>query len=628
MKPFAKSALSGALALLLSTGAALPALAYEEKDAQNKADILHTMSLFQGTDKGYELEKSLTRMEALIMLIRLSGEEYSAIYPAEEYTHPFTDAPEWENAGDYIGYAYQTGLTAGISDTEFAPELRASLRTYATFVLRALGYTEEKDQVWENWETLAQEAGILPEGVDSENFRRGDAVLISYAALNAKMAESEETLAEKLTEEGAVTPLTLAMAKAMAGEAVTPDSSFTDILGQIYAGVDTVRPAGLMVTDISADQVSYFLGTDAETISFVEGVACEPMMTSQAHSVCLARVAEGTDMEMVKKEIREKVNPQKWICVGVDPSNIRVENMGNLVLLVMDNRNPDALADNFRKMNPEIVRADEKGMLYVDGAYIAADEYVNASSVAQYAAKLNTLRETYFPENPVYYATIPEKSYYVRDKAIGVLNHDSITGILAESLYDWKTVELSDCLTLEDYYATDRHWRQEKLEGVVKALSERMGFTVSEPYETHTAENFKGDYQNAVSDIEGEPLIWMTNRFTQEAVVEDFQNPGVKTVYNEEKLTTKTPYDVFLSGATPLTVIENKNAPEKRELVLFRDSYGGSIAPLLIEGYSKITLVDLRYMASSLLGDYVDFEGADILFLMCDKVVNNSVMLK
>lgn len=85
---------------------------------------------------------------------------------------------------------------------------------------------------------------------------------------------------------------------------------------------------------------------------------------------------------------------------------------------------------------------------------------------------------------------------------------------------------------------------------------------------------------------------------------------------------------MFLSGATPLTVITNPKAAEERELVIFRDSYGSSIAPLMIEAYSKITLVDLRYMSSDLLGDYVDFTDAEVLFLMSDKIVNNSIMLK
>jgi hypothetical protein len=87
-------------------------------------------------------------------------------------------------------------------------------------------------------------------------------------------------------------------------------------------------------------------------------------------------------------------------------------------------------------------------------------------------------------------------------------------------------------------------------------------------------------------------------------------------------------YDVFLSGATALTTIENPHNVTGKELIIFRDSFGGSIAPLLLEEYSKITLVDTRYINSVLLPDYVDFHGQDVLFLYSTLVVNSSNILK
>ncbi|MGN1122162.1 MAG: S-layer homology domain-containing protein, partial [Eubacteriales bacterium] len=141
MKKFLKPVISLTLAASLSLGSLPPALAYEPEDARVKADVLNALELFQGTENGYELDKPLTRMEALIMLIRLSGKELDALYLGD-YSHPFTDATDWEDAGKYLGYAYENGLTAGVSATEFAPEARADLQMYITFVLRALGYKD------------------------------------------------------------------------------------------------------------------------------------------------------------------------------------------------------------------------------------------------------------------------------------------------------------------------------------------------------------------------------------------------------------------------------------------------------------------------------------------------------
>ena len=627
MKKIVKSVLSVILAIVMSMSMMIGALAYENDDAQNKADMLYTLGLFKGTENGYELDKELTRIQALIMLIRLSGKEIDALY-GDETSHPFTDCPDWEDADKYLGYAYENGLTAGVSETSFDPDAKADLRMYITFVLRSLGYT---DSAWENWETLAAENGLIPEGVDAENFLRGDAVLVSHAALSAKMNGSELTLEQKLAEDGAFNELALAVAGAMSGKEITPESDIIDILGLVYAGSGSVEPGGLMPSEINAENINFFLGVDADTISFVEGIACEPMMSSTAHSVSVLRIEEDADAEAAKKAIRENIEPRKWVCVGVSEANVRVENIGNLILVVMDNIAPDALVANFRSMDKTLVTADENGMLNIDGAYIEADESYNASSVENFAAKLVDLRSKYFPENDVYYVTIPEKSYFVRNYTVEYLNHDTITGYLSENLFDWKTVDISKTLTLEDYYTTDRHWRQEKLMPTVKALGEMMGFTVNtdtESFEQHSLEGFTGDYKNAVSDIPAETLVWLSGEYTDGAVVDNFQDDKVTTVYDESKLQGKVPYDVFLSGATPLTVITNPKAAKERELVIFRDSYGSSIAPLMIEAYSKITLVDLRYMSSDLLGDYVDFTDAEVLFLMSDKIVNNSIMLK
>ena len=88
---------------------------------------------------------------------------------------------------------------------------------------------------------------------------------------------------------------------------------------------------------------------------------------------------------------------------------------------------------------------------------------------------------------------------------------------------------------------------------------------------------------------------------------------------------------MFLSGAAAVLTVTNPNASEAakgRELILFRDSFGSSIAPLLIDCYETITLVDIRYIASEFLSQYVDFHGQDVLFLYSTTIINNSAMLK
>ena len=78
-----------------------------------------------------------------------------------------------------------------------------------------------------------------------------------------------------------------------------------------------------------------------------------------------------------------------------------------------------------------------------------------------------------------------------------------------------------------------------------------------------------------------------------------------------------------------LITIENDKAKSDKELYIFRDSYGSSLTPLLIDEYKKITMIDLRYISSMALNSLVEFkEGQDVLFILCSDVVNNSKILK
>lgn len=165
---------------------------------QAMADDLKALGLFKGvSDTDYALDRAPTRIEAVVMLLRVLGKETAVQNLA--YSHPFTDVPEWANA--YIGYAYETGLAQGVSETEFGSG-NASAAMYLTLVLRSLGYSDAdgRDFTWQDPYTLASEIGVLHERVDIENFLRGDVVTISHAALSAKPNGSDEPLARQLID--------------------------------------------------------------------------------------------------------------------------------------------------------------------------------------------------------------------------------------------------------------------------------------------------------------------------------------------------------------------------------------------------------------------------------------------
>ena len=95
-----------------------------------------------------------------------------------------------------------------------------------------------------------------------------------------------------------------------------------------------------------------------------------------------------------------------------------------------------------------------------------------------------------------------------------------------------------------------------------------------------------------------------------------------------DKLSSRDLYDVFLSGACALLTIENPQATTDRELIVFRDSFGSSMVPLLLQDYATVTLVDIRYLASNAISMFVDFHGQDVLFMYSTHLINNSSAMK
>ena len=130
--------------------------------------------------------------------------------------------------------------------------------------------------------------------------------------------------------------------------------------------------------------------------------------------------------------------------------------------------------------------------------------------------------------------------------------------------------------------------------------------------------------------MEAEPLNYLYNVLFDSCKVTDYETNSEMPIYDLAKTESAKGegYDMFLGGSKSLITIENPNAATDKELVIFRDSFGSSIAPLFAEAYSKITLVDIRYLPSEMVGRFVTFDNQDVLFLYSTPVLNNSVTMK
>ncbi len=298
------------------------------------------------------------------------------------------------------------------------------------------------------------------------------------------------------------------------------------------------------------------------------------------------------------------------------------------------------MRDGFRSINAAIrmklLRQTDNNSIYLaDGHISEFQSTLSEGSVVSAADKLNTIYDKYIKGTnaKVYYSVIPDKNYYLAEKnGYPSLNYDKMIALYTANVKNMEYINLFDTLSADSFYTTDSHWKQEKTSPVIDRLSEKMGFKTRpfDEYEAVKLADFEGVYAPRLAlESMSDEIFALTSEVTEGAKVFNLEtNKTTVGVYDKSKLKGYDKYDVFLSGAAAFLTVENPLATEKKELVLFRDSFGSSLAPLMLEGYSKITVVDIRYISSQILGEYVDFTNCDVLFIYNTQILNQSSILK
>lgn len=305
--------------------------------------------------------------------------------------------------------------------------------------------------------------------------------------------------------------------------------------------------------------------------------------------------------------------------------------------------------------------------IYVYNGYLSQMEYpMKEDSLARAAKVFQSIYDKYLlgTEVKTYFSMIPDKNYFMAEESGRLsMDYDILYEYMKEQTGYMEYIDIIELLELEDYYKTDTHWRQEKIQDVAKKLLREMNqgaetsIRTDESIESNMGTNSAVDEHisfDANSDlddityveksleapfygvyagqsglpVEGEALIYLDHESFQNCIVHNYEDNVETEIYDMEKAAGKDPYEMFLSGPLSLITIENSEAKTEKELIMFRDSFGSSLAPLLVEGYAKITLVDIRYLSSALLENWITFDDQDVLFIYSTQVLNNSETMK
>lgn len=292
---------------------------------------------------------------------------------------------------------------------------------------------------------------------------------------------------------------------------------------------------------------------------------------------------------------------------------------------------------------------ENNGYFKAEGHLSKLEYPLNEKSVNRALQRFQYVYEKYMAKNEsnVYICVIPDKNYYLAKKnGYLSMDYEKLFFMVKENAAYMEYIDITDCLSSGDYYRTDPHWRQEEIVDVAVKLGEALGITLSGEYEMKRLDKpFYGTYYGqAALKAKPDVIKYLTNEVLEGCKVYDYENDKETDFYDMEKAEGKDPYEMYLSGPLSIVTIENpfllenenvddygkkeKSEDKKKELIIFRDSFGSSIAPLLAEGYEKITLVDIRYIHPEMLERYVEFENRDVLFLYSTSVLNHSETMK
>ena len=298
------------------------------------------------------------------------------------------------------------------------------------------------------------------------------------------------------------------------------------------------------------------------------------------------------------------------------------------------------LRDTFRQIKSlfhyYVLNQSDNNDIYIADGFAVKQEYpLKNVSVNHAIGRFNHIYEKYLQNTDakILFSVVPDKGYYLaEDSGHLSMDYEALFEIVQTQLPWAEFVDITGTLSAQDYYYTDTHWRQEKLLEAAEKLCEALdvdSFAAEELMPEKVERPFYGVYYGqAALPMAAEEMYVLSGEILDQCTVYDHESGKTGTIYDMDKLESRDLYDVFLSGAKALLTIENPNAATDKELIVFRDSFGSSMVPLLVRDYARVTLVDIRYIASDLIGNFMDFHGQDVLFLYSTLILNSSNSLK
>ena len=234
----------------------------------------------------------------------------------------------------------------------------------------------------------------------------------------------------------------------------------------------------------------------------------------------------------------------------------------------------------FRKLKTKALfslyqQKDVHGIYVADGYAASIESEINEASVQHAVNAFEHVYAQYLKNDSheIYAAIVPDKGYYLAAKnGYPVMDYDKFFKYFENGMPYAKFIDLTQALSLEAFYFTDSHWRQEALIETANQIKRNMkNDTLSDDYDIcQAADSFYGVYSGqAALQVIPDKIMYIDSEIISQAQVYNYETKKTGAVYDWDKLTGYDPYDFFLSGPSALLRIENPKAVEKKNLIVF-----------------------------------------------------------
>ncbi len=286
------------------------------------------------------------------------------------------------------------------------------------------------------------------------------------------------------------------------------------------------------------------------------------------------------------------------------------------------------------------------GKKEINGVYILKDrlidkvDTVDQENIRKSIREMNAFAERF--DGSTSLMLIPTAAEIYKDKlpkgAPGVAQKEEIDKIYGQ-VKNILTIDVYSSLTSNakklTFYRTDHHWTSYGAYLGYSAASKQLGYTpvaVERFNVEHASHRFRGSlYNKTIYDgVEPDSIdlytYGMRSHVNKVDIFDGKEWHEASDIYFREYLEKKDQYSVFLGQNQPIMTIYTDAATDN-SLLIFKDSFSHSLVPFLALHYSKITLVDLRYLNQSFENwiDLDDYQQALFCYNFKDFAVNNDV---